>query len=189
MNTQKSLLREQARKHRDSHDVFAEDIEAATSIFFDAIKPEKSHIVAGYWPKGREFDPTHILEACLDRGHVCALPKIQKGTQRLKFMPWKRDTVLQKSTFGIMEPEDTTEILPDILLVPMLSFDRKGYRLGQGGGYYDATLEHLRSLKNIIAIGIGFTSQGVLFNLPIEPHDQRMDYILTPLGITRYTDI
>ena len=87
-----------------------------------------------------------------------------------------------------MEPQSNEAVEPDILIVPMLAFDRKGIRLGQGGGYYDATLETLRNKKTIQAIGVAYASQAVLFTLPAEAHDQKMDYILTPQGITDYRD-
>ena len=74
-------------------------------------------------------------------------------------------------------------LLPDILLIPFLSFDRYGYRLGQGGGYYDATLAHLREEKDILAIGMGYAQQAVLFKLPAEDHDQKMDMVITPQNV------
>lgn len=188
MSDQKAVLRDQARKHRTLTDISHEDIEAATPLFFDAIKPQTGQVIAGYWPKGREFDPTHILETALDHGIQCALPKIQEKTKLLSFIEWTRETEFKAGPYGIMEPQDGQALEPDIFLVPMLAFDRKGHRLGQGGGYYDATLEHYRSKKEITAIGIAYAAQAVLFNLPVEDHDQQMNWILTPQGITAYKD-
>ena len=85
-----------------------------------------------------------------------------------------------------MEPEGEQALEPDIFIVPMLSFDRRGYRLGQGGGYYDATLSAYRKKKSVQAIGIGYAAQAVLFTLPVELHDQKMDWILTPKTITNH---
>ncbi len=188
MSEQKSLLREQARQHREITDIRGEDIEAATPLFFETIQPQENQIIAAYWPKGREFDPTHILETALIQNFTCALPKVDKANKILKFVKWDQSIDLVKGEYGIMEPVDGEIVEPDIFLVPFLSFDRKGYRLGQGGGYYDATLAHYRAMKDITAIGIGYAHQAVLFTLPVEKHDEKMDYILTPQGITDYRD-
>lgn len=188
MSEQKALLRDQARKHRTFTDIREEDVEAATPLFFDALNPKETQIIGAYWPKGREFDPTHIIETALAKGLTCALPKIDGDNKVLKFIEYTRDTKLAKGPFGIMEPEEGQELQPDIFIVPMLSFDRKGYRLGQGGGYYDATLAYYRGLKAVESVGIGYAFQAVLFTLPVEEHDQKMDWILTPQGITSYKD-
>lgn len=188
MSDQKETLRDQARKHRILTDIRHEDVEAATPLFFNTLQPKPEQIIAAYWPKGREFDPTHILEQALNQGHKCALPKIASDTKILKFIEWDGKTELVKGPFGIMEPGQGRELSPDIFIVPMLAFDRRGNRLGQGGGYYDATLAHYRAQKNITAVGIAYALQAVLFNLPTEDHDQKMDYILTPQGIMDYRD-
>lgn len=183
MSDQKAVLREQARAHLRVADVYAEDIEAVTDIFFEHVKPEAGKIVAGYWPKGREFDATGILERSLQEGLRCALPVVKEDDKVLEFRAWEKDTEFQKGAFGIMEPISEEVLEPDYILVPMLAFDRRGYRLGQGGGYYDATLSHWRAKKEIIAIGMAYATQAVLFNLPIETHDQKLDYVLTPQGL------
>lgn len=188
IDTHKELLREQARQHRTLTDTRDEDIEAATAHFFETLQPQAGQIIAAYWPKGREFDPTHILDQAHSQGFTCALPKVIKGTRVLEFTKWSPQDKLTKGAYGIMEPEGEETIEPDIIIVPLLAFDRAGNRLGQGGGYYDATLAHYREKKDITAVGIGFAAQAVLFNLPTEEHDQKMDYILTPQGITDYRD-
>jgi len=186
MSDPKETLRDQARKHRVLTDIRDENVEDATDFFFDIIKPKSGQVIAGYWPKGREFDPTAILERALNEGFTCALPVVEEGTRILKFIKWDQSVALEKGAYGIMEPQSDAVVEPDILLIPMLAFDRKGIRLGQGGGYYDATLETLRNKKTIQAVGVAYASQAVLFTLPVEEHDQKMDYILTPQGITRY---
>ena len=182
----KETLRDQARKHRALTDMCHEDVEAATPLFFDTLKPATDKIIATYWPKGREFDPTHILETASAKGFTCALPRVSPDSRVLEFIKWTPDLQLRKGAFGIMEPKAGEAVEPDIFLVPMLAFDRKGQRLGQGGGYYDATLSAYRDKKDITAVGIAYALQAVLFTLPVEEHDQAMDYILTPQGITQY---
>lgn len=180
MNTAKQELREQARKHRSQIDVFAEDPEDAAKLFFNTIKPEPDQTIAAYAPKGREFDALCVLEMAISRGLKTALPVIQKETRILKFHAWDKQTKLEANNYGIEEPVDTQEMEPDIIIVPLLAFDRRGTRLGQGGGYYDATLAHYRKQKDIITVGMAHSEQAVLFNLPREEHDEPLDWVITP---------
>jgi 5-formyltetrahydrofolate cyclo-ligase len=75
-------------------------------------------------------------------------------------------------------PETSPELLPDVLLVPMLAFDRNGYRLGYGGGFYDRTLVKLRAIKPVVAIGVAYSAQEVP-EVPRAPFDQPLDWIMT----------
>lgn len=160
-----------------------EDPEKAADFFFDIIQPDTTQIVAAYWPKGRELDTAPILERLLEAGVTCALPIMQKDTLEMKFACWVESIALRRGRYDIMEPDSAEYIEPDIVIVPMLAFDRRGYRLGQGGGYYDATLAALRARKGILAVGVAYASQACLFNLPTEEHDQKLDVIITPQGV------
>ena len=73
---------------------------------------------------------------------------------------------------------DAAEVFPDVLLVPMLAFDRRGFRLGYGGGFYDRTLEKLRRLKKVVAIGVAYHAQ-MVDEVPVGPHDAPLDYVMT----------
>ena len=75
-------------------------------------------------------------------------------------------------------PEEAPEVQPDVLLVPLLAFDRRGFRLGYGGGFYDRTLEKLRALKKVTAIGVAYAGQEI-DAVPYEEFDQRLDWIMT----------
>jgi 5-formyltetrahydrofolate cyclo-ligase len=75
-------------------------------------------------------------------------------------------------------PETAPELLPDVLLVPMLAFDPLGYRLGYGGGFYDRTLEKLRSLKKVVAIGVAYAAQ-MVDGVPRGEHDAPLDHVMT----------
>ena len=180
MSDQKTQLREQARKHREAMDPFIEDPEHAANIFFETIKPTSNQIIATYCPKGKEFDALTVAEAAIENDVKPALPIIQKNTRILKFASWTKDCEMKPNQYGIQEPVNTEELIPDIIIVPFLAFDRRGTRLGQGGGYYDATLAHLREQKDILAIGMGYSQQAVLFNLPREEHDEPLDWVITP---------
>ena len=180
MTNPKVQLREAARKHRASMDPFAEDPQDAADLFFETLKPDPSAIIAAYCPKGKEFDALTVAETALAKGHQTALPVIQKDSRILKFLAWNKDSEMTANQFGIQEPSNTEEVIPDIIIVPFLAFDRRGTRLGQGGGYYDATLAELRKNKDILAVGMGFSQQAVLFNLPCEEHDEKLDWVITP---------
>lgn len=186
MDEPKSSLRDQARRHRASLHVKADDYDSAARHFFDTIKPRPGQIISAYWPKGREFDPQIILEIAREQGIECALPLVQSDSKILKFARWTPATEMIESALGILQPKieapDDELCDPDIVLLPLLAYDRRGYRLGQGGGYYDATLADLRAKKPVTAVGLAFAEQAVLFNLPVEAHDQKMDWVVTPAG-------
>jgi 5-formyltetrahydrofolate cyclo-ligase len=86
---------------------------------------------------------------------------------------------LASGVWGIREPKpDAPQVFPDILLVPMLVFDRRGHRIGYGAGYYDMTITDLRARKSVLAVGIAFAAQEIA-EVPITPHDARLDFVLT----------
>jgi len=183
MSESKKTLRTEALRHRVMMDPRSEDPDEACDIFFDSIKPDKDRVVATYWPKDKEFDPYAILERLQKNGNVCGLPVVQKDTKELKFVRWSEDQPLEKGLYDVQQPvisENTEFIEPDIVIVPLLAFDRQGNRLGYGGGYYDATLKALRAKKDIVAVGVAYAQQACLFSLPVEEHDERLDWLITP---------
>lgn len=178
----KDELREQALLHREKIRPGDEDIEAAVALFREFV-PIEGRVVAAYWPTDDEFDARYFIDDVLKAGGRVALPVADKASREMGFAPWDGRGDLIKGAFGIFIPKTDERVEPDILLVPFLAFDRKGYRLGRGGGHYDATIAALRSRKEILAIGVGYAAQAVLFNLPVEPHDQRLDMVITPQGV------
>lgn len=191
MSLSKEDIRQEAMKHRDRIDPAEEDPDEACDIFFEAVAPEKSKIIALYWPMGREMDTLPLLERLLNEGYSCALPVVKMDERTLLFARYKDGDELVKGPYNILQPalNDDTELLdPDIFIVPLLAFDRHGYRLGYGGGYYDATLGALRAKKDVLAVGWAYGMQAVLFNLPREDHDIPMDWIITPQKPYRFGD-
>lgn len=176
----KSSLRHEAIRHRDFIDPVEDNPEDAVQIFLESVKPEKRQIISAYWPKGREFDCRPVLDEIMKIGCVCALPVVKKNLRVLSFARWSEGDELVAGAFDVMEPAKKDFITPDIVIVPMLAFDRHGYRLGYGGGYYDATLIDLREKHDVMAVGMAYGQQAVLFNLPREEHDQPLDWIITP---------
>lgn len=191
MDNPKIHLRQEALKHRAQTVIGVHEAEAARDLFMSALKPQKGQVVSAYWPKDREFDTYPILHQLLESGITCVLPVIQKGAKILRFAKWDEQAQMHESRFGILEPvvKGESDFLdPDILIVPLLAFDRRGHRLGYGAGYYDATLRDLRARKKIIAAGLAHASQACLFNLPADDHDQRLDWVITPQGTHYYGD-
>ncbi len=150
-----------------------------------ALPPEAC--IAGYWPIGDEFEVRPILGNFVQAGRRCALPVVAGPGRPLEFRQWRSDTVLEVAGFGVMEPPGSALILrPEVLLVPLLAFDRDGFRLGYGGGYYDRTLAGLRGdgQPPPLAIGVAYAGQE-LASVPHGPGDQRLDWIVTETGSHR----
>jgi 5-formyltetrahydrofolate cyclo-ligase len=139
----------------------------------------KTTIVAGYWPIGTELDVRHTLSHLDLIGFGCALPVVVAKGEPLTFRTWTPQTPMERSGLGILAPAATVpEVDPDVLLVPLLAFDRAGYRLGYGAGFYDRTLERLRRSKRVTAVGIGFAGQEV-DSVPRDQYDQPLDWLVT----------
>jgi 5-formyltetrahydrofolate cyclo-ligase len=138
-------------------------------------------VVSAYWPYRSEIDPRPLMQRFANAGARLALPVTPaKGSDDpLRFHIWSAGDALHPRAFGVHEPHPSAEMVePDILLVPLLAFDRRGGRLGYGAGHYDRTLERLRALKPIQAIGLAFAAQEIE-GVPMEAHDQRLDAVLT----------
>lgn len=135
--------------------------------------------VALYNPIKSELDVTPILHA-LDAEGVCVgLPVVESSRRELSFYRFFSTLPMTQGSFGILEPQHFEQITPDIIIVPLVGFDRALNRIGYGKGYYDATLTALRAEKpTLLAIGVGFALQEVEA-LPAEAHDAKLDMIIT----------
>ena len=135
--------------------------------------------VAAYCPMGEEADVSFLVHALAYHEFVAALPCVVRRGEPLIFRRWTSRDPLVPAGFGTQEPSRRLpEVRPDLLFVPLAAFDRRGFRLGYGAGYYDLTLAQLRSMKPVLAIGVGFSAQEVA-EVPAEPHDQKLDLVLT----------
>ena len=141
--------------------------------------PPKGAIIAGYWPMGDEMDPRPLMLALASRGHAIALPVTPPRGKPLAFHVWAPGAALRPGPMGTSEPVAGEELRPDVLLVPLLAFDRAGRRLGYGGGYYDRTLATLPGAK---AIGIAYAGQEMP-EVPAGPQDMRLPLIATEAGV------
>ena len=135
--------------------------------------------VAGYLAVGTELDPRSFMEMMYRRGRqeICVPVVAAKGAA-LQFREWTPDATLEQGPFGVNIPATGRILVPGIVIVPMLAFDRRGYRLGYGGGYYDRTLRELRAGQTIRAVGLAFAAQETDL-LPTDGFDQKLDAVVT----------
>ena len=179
-DTTKSTLRATALAARDAlsgeHRAAAAQAIARRGLPFEIVP---GAVVAGYSPIRSEIDPVPLMRTLAAPGVQLALPVIMSGDQPLKFRAWSPGDRLQRGRLGILEPSaEAKEVIPDILLVPLAAFDRAGHRIGYGAGHYDRTLEQLRKMKAITAVGIAAAVQEVEA-VPALLHDAALDYVLT----------
>jgi 5-formyltetrahydrofolate cyclo-ligase len=138
--------------------------------------------VSGFAPLPDELRIWPLLRRLAREGLQLALPVVQGKGLPLLFRAWKPGDAMDKGVWDIPEPKaDKPAVEPDVLLVPLLAFDRHGWRLGYGGGFYDRTLADLRTRKAVTAVGLGYDQQQV-DEVPHLPYDQRLDWVLTPSG-------
>lgn len=136
-------------------------------------------IVSGFIPYKSEITTIPMLNRLRRQGWQTCLPVVIAPEQPLVFRAWAPGDPLVPGVWDIPIPDATAaELLPDVLLVPMLAFDRRGYRLGYGGGFYDRTLEKLRALKPVVAIGVAYHAQ-MVEEVPTGLHDAPLDYVMT----------
>ena len=142
-------------------------------------------VAAGYHALGSEISPWPVLRRLANRGARVALPVALAMEAPLIFRAWSADQAMDADVTRIPSPtEDAEALTPQLLVIPLRAFDLEGYRLGQGGGYYDRTIVALRARGPLFVIGLGYAGQQVE-RVPREAHDQAMDAILTENGYHR----
>ena len=175
----KTALRAEAKRRR-AEAAAAPDAGAALSArVLAGVPPAAGAAVSCYWPMGSEIDTRPLMTALQARGHAVGLPVMEGRGRPLRFRAWTPGTALEPGGFGTRIPgAGAAEVVPDYLLVPLLAFDRAGFRLGYGGGFYDRTLQALRAAGPRLAVGVAFAGQE-LPAVPREATDERLDWIVT----------
>ena len=178
--TRKAALRQAALERRDR---LPADMRAAAAETIAArplpVSPGPETIVSAFSPIRSEINPMPLLRAFAKAGARLALPTLVARGEPLLFREWTFGAELKRGQWGIREPTaDAPEVHPDVLIVPLAAFDRRGYRIGYGAGYYDLTLNGLRAIKPITAIGIAFADQEI-DAVPALSHDARLDLVVT----------
>ena len=130
-------------------------------------------------PLKSEINPLPLMKKLAEAGATLALPVVAGRGKPLIMRTWRWGEPLAEGVWGIREPKpEAPEVEPDILLVPLLAFDRAGNRIGYGAGYYDMTIARLRARKPVKAVGIAFAIQEVPA-VPATERDERLDLVLT----------
>ena len=148
----------------------------------DFIQADASRkIVAGYMPIQTEIDPVPAMTALSKADYPVCVPVIPGHAMPLVFRAWTPDCAMIEGDFGALIPRGGELLLPDTLIVPLVGFDKKGTRLGYGGGFYDRTLAELRANWDVLAIGFAFSGQE-MDALPTDKFDQFLDVVITETG-------
>ena len=134
-------------------------------------------IIGGYYPYNYEIDILQILEKFEKKNFIITLPKIEKDSQ-MNFFQWSKNDPLAINKFGIPEPISKIVKYPDILLVPLVAFDKNFNRIGYGGGYYDRYIKKIRKRKKVLLIGFAYSFQKVK-KIPTNNYDIKLDFIIT----------
>jgi 5-formyltetrahydrofolate cyclo-ligase len=182
---EKKVLRAKAAERRAK--AHAEAAETAPtrliSLKFPCTPVTGRAVVSGFYPYESEIDVRPLLGKLGGEGWTPSLPVILGKNLPLEFRRWYPGEPTVPGRWDIPRPmEDAHVVSPDVLLVPMLAFDRAGYRLGYGGGFYDRTLADLKPRKTVVAIGVAYAAQEVDF-VPRGPHDVPLDFIMTELEV------
>jgi len=151
----------------------------AAELLADVLAGHRGRALAGYMPMRTEIDPLPAM--AMHEGPVC-VPVIMGAGRPLRFREWTPGCAMVAGEFGALIPADGAWIDPEVLIVPLLAFDARSYRLGYGGGFYDRTLESLRARGPRLAIGFAFAAQEVP-EVPIDATDQRLDMMVTEICV------
>ena len=179
----KSKLRKKILKVREKNN--KNNIQINLNQIIKILKKHKvfKGVIGGYYPVNFEVDDLELLKKLQVKKFDISLPVIKKNFQ-MDFYRWSFFDPLKINKFGIPEPEINNIVYPDILLIPLVAFDKNLNRLGYGGGYYDRLISRLSKKKKIIKIGLAISAQKI-DRVPTNVYDQKLDYILTNKNIIK----
>lgn len=178
----KTALRARAKAARDAAHAQSEAeggaaARQATELLVGFLTPFAGKLTAGYMPLGSELNPLNAMARLHARGPV-AVPVVEAKAQPLRFDLWTPDAEMVPGAFGALIPAVSAPVMPEVVIVPMLAFNRDGHRLGYGGGFYDRTLAKLRAHGPVFAVGLAYAGQEA-HDVPVEPTDAPLDAIVT----------
>ncbi|EAQ04468.1 5-formyltetrahydrofolate cyclo-ligase family protein [Pseudooceanicola batsensis HTCC2597] len=156
----------------------------ASGVLSEVLAGYRGAPVSGYLPIRTEIDPLPAMSEAAAHGPV-GVPIIVQKDAPLLFAEWEPEAELVEGPFGARIPSVQRPMVPQIVIVPLVAFDRAGGRLGYGGGFYDRTLERLRAEGPVMALGFAYAAQET-DALPIEPTDQPLDMIVTEKGVIEF---
>lgn len=177
----KVLLRTELRTAREA---YVAQLDSAARLFAFRAPPtplkeliERAHCIAAYRATEGEADPASLLAYAVAQGKMTALPHVERRSVPLRFLAWAPGGPLVDGPFGLQQPpfEDGTEVEPDLFLAPLLGFDRRLHRIGQGAGYYDRAFARY---PDAVRVGIAWSAQEVDW-VPVDPWDVPLHAVLT----------
>jgi len=176
----KAELRREAIARRDALPAAERQLAAETIAAREfPVAVASGTVVSGFFPMKSEISPIPLLRKLAALGARLALPVVAGKGKPLIMRAWRLGEPLVAGVWGIREPgPEAPEVEPDILIVPLLAFDRHGHRIGYGAGYYDLTIAKLRAKKRVVAAGIALAAQEIAA-VPTTPSDVRLDLVLT----------
>lgn len=182
---QKAALRKKFIKARNQIDSEHYQIlsKKVCKNFLTKVSLKTLKVVSIYYPINNEVNCIYLGEDLAEEGYKICLPKIVKKQKVLIFREYSpKDKLLLNSKFGVLEPKDNKKaLIPDLVVVPLVSFDTNNYRLGYGGGFYDETINYYKTHNpNLKTVGLAFSGQRYE-NLPIENHDTKLDMIINEI--------
>lgn len=182
IDTAKAALRRSARARRAAAHR-ASGTQAGNrlmNLLLAGIEIRPDEVVSGYHPVRGEIDPLPLMARLAADGIVTALPVVVAPGRPLIFRQWRGGDPLMAGEYGIpVPPRSAREVVPDTMLVPLLAFDARGYRLGHGAGYYDRTIAALRRTGGgVRTLGLAFEDQRV-DDVPHDGHDEPVDWVVT----------
>ena len=151
----------------------------AAELLADVLGQFRGKVLGGYMAMRTEIDPTIAMSA---HQGVVGVPVIIGPGQALRFREWSPGCAMVAGEFGALIPAEGAFVEPEVLIVPLVGFDARGYRLGYGGGFYDRTLAGLLARHPVVAIGFAFAAQE-LPAVPIDEYDARLDMVVTEQGV------
>ncbi|GAA0291124.1 5-formyltetrahydrofolate cyclo-ligase [Rhodovulum strictum] len=177
MTADKAALRTETLARRAALPDATRAGQAACARLLALLAGHRGRPASGYMPMRGEIDPLPAMAALAAHGPV-GVPVIVARDRPLDFHLWTPEGAMQPGRFGAAVPVSAVPMRPELVIVPLVAFDRSGARLGYGGGFYDRTLERLRAQGPVLAVGLAFGAQEVA-RVPVEPTDQRLDAIVT----------
>ena len=173
----KSEIRKKIFKLRKKN--FSKNLEIDFIDISKILQKEKNFgkLIGGYYPYNYEIDILKILNKLEKKNYLITLPKIKKNS-KMDFFHWSTQDPLQINEYGIPEPISKKIKYPNILLVPLVAFDKNFNRIGYGGGFYDRYIRRIRKNKKILTIGLAYSFQRVK-KIVTNKYDIKLDYIIT----------
>ena len=169
--------------YQNLESIDASQLEQASSMAWETHQSSKKIIIAGYYPSNYEVNILNFLEEASKKKFKIVLPVI-KSSNKMSFKSWIFKEPLYVNKFGILEPNNLgKEIIPDLIMVPLVAFDRKLNRIGYGKGYYDRSLQKISKIKKkTITLGIAYSFQKCA-TIPTNKYDFKLNYVFTEQGI------